>query len=83
MIPVSLDTPLTPVSLEARSPGLRESITQYNALKHANLDAIHIPMDWVREEYYLDCGHHFNKQGHLLVAERLMDTLRPQINARF
>jgi hypothetical protein len=80
MIPISLDTPLTPMLLETRSPGLRGSIVKYNNLKHTNVDTIHIPMDWVRDEHYLECGHHLTTQGHFLVAKHLMTTLRQQIN---
>lgn len=75
MIPVSIDTPLTPVSLEQRSPGLRDSIVLYNDLKHRQLDVLHIATDWVRDEHYLECGHHFNLTGHQLLAARLKNSV--------
>jgi hypothetical protein len=76
MISISLDTPLTPASLESRSPGLRASIDEYNALKHRNTDTIHVAMDWVGEDHYLECGHHFNAAGHRETAQRLMVAIK-------
>jgi hypothetical protein len=75
MIPVSIDTPLTPLSLENRSPGLRDSIALYNDLKHRQRDVLHVVTDWVSEEHYLECGHHFNMKGHLLLAARLKNSV--------
>lgn len=73
---ISIDTPLTPVAMEARSPGLRESIRQYNAIKHENTDVIHVAMDWVQDEHYLEDGHHLKPEGHRLLADRLMQAVR-------
>jgi hypothetical protein len=70
MVPISIDTPLTPEWLEARSPGLRDSIALYNSLKHA-VEATHVSTQWVRDEHYLDCGHHLNAVGHELLAAQL------------
>jgi len=78
---ISIDTPLTPVAIEARSPGLRESIQQYNAIKHENIDVTHVSMGWVRDEHYLVDGHHFNLEGHRQLADRLMLTVRGILNA--
>ena len=69
--PISIDTPLTPVSLEDRSPGLRQSIDLYNSLKHLNTAVLHVPTDWVNGEHYLECGHHFSEVGHQELAQRL------------
>jgi hypothetical protein len=73
---VSIDTPMTPLSLEARSPGLLESIRQYNSIKHDNTDATHVAMDWVNDAHYLEDGHHFNLEGHQLLAGCLLQTVR-------
>jgi hypothetical protein len=75
MIPVSIDTPLTPMSLERRSPGLRDSISLYNEIKHRQLDVMHVPTDWVSEAHFLECGHHLNQIGHRLLAEELKNTV--------
>ena len=79
MIAVSVDTPLTPVSLEQRSPGLRDSIVLYNELKHRQQDVLHVGTEWVRDEHYLECGHHFNLTGHRLLAERLKNAVLPAL----
>jgi hypothetical protein len=79
MAAISIDTPLTPISLENRSPGLRAAIQQYNSLKRANSNATHLAMDWVRDEYYLEDGHHFNVAGHSHLADRLMEVVRGHI----
>jgi hypothetical protein len=79
--PISIDTPLTPVSLEDRSPGLRQSINFYNSLKHLNATVLHVPMDWVKDEHYLECGHHFNEAGHQELAQRLYFIMRDIMNA--
>jgi hypothetical protein len=76
LIPISLDTPLTPTTLEARSPGLRASVREYNALKRRNETPIHVAMDWVGEAHYLECGHHFNATGHRETALRLLLAIR-------
>jgi len=80
MYPISIDTPLTPVSLEDRSPGLRQSINLYNSLKHLNTTVLHVPTDWVKDEHYLECGHHFNAAGHQELARRLYLVIRDIIN---
>ncbi len=72
---ISIDTPLTPLSLEARSPGLRESVKQYNRLKNMNYDVYHVAMDWVMDEHYLEDGHHFRFTGHRLLADRLFEVI--------
>jgi|GEM_PF-1770245 len=79
--PISIDTPLTPVSLEDRSPGLRQSIDLYNSLKHSNTAVLHVPTDWVKDEHYLECGHHFNEAGHQELARRLYCIIRDMMNA--
>jgi hypothetical protein len=79
--PISIDTPLTPVSLEDRSPGLRQSIDLYNSLKHLNTTVLHVPMDWVNDEHYLECGHHFSEAGHQELARRLYIIIRDVMNA--
>jgi len=66
---ISIDTPLTPEDLESRSPGLRNSIILYNHLKHQADGVQHVAMDFISEEHYLECGHHFNKKGHLVLAD--------------
>lgn len=71
MTPLSIDTPLTPVSLELRSPGLRDSIVLYNEIKHRQKDVLHVATEWVKDVHYLECGHHFNTTGHRLMAEQL------------
>lgn len=76
---ISIDTPLPPVSIEARSPGLRESIRQYNAIKHDNTDATHVAMDWVQDAHYLEDGHHFKLEGHLLLADHLLLAIRGRL----
>ncbi len=76
MAAISIDTPLTPTPLEDRSPGLRTAIQQYNALKRANTEVTHVAMDWVRDEYYLEDGHHLTLTGHRLLADRLIDAVR-------
>ena len=73
---ISIDTPLTPASMECRSPGLRESINFYNAIKHENSDARHIAMDWVRDRHYLEDGHHFKPEGHWMLADRLLEAVQ-------
>jgi hypothetical protein len=73
---ISIDTPLTPVAMEARSPNLRESIREYNDIKHENVDVTHVAMDWVRDEHYLGDGHHFKPEGHHLLAEQLLKAVR-------
>jgi hypothetical protein len=72
---ISINTPLTPLGMEARSPGLRESIHQYNAIKHQNTDVTHIAMDWVQDEHYLEDGHHFKPEGHRLLADCLLQAV--------
>lgn len=79
MIAVSIDTPLTPLSLEQRSPGLRDSISEYNRLKHGCTTVVHVSTDWAQDDHFLECGHHFNSEGHQQLADRLMQTLRPLI----
>lgn len=79
---VSIDTPLTPLSLEQRSPGLRDSIMHYNRLKRACAGAMHLSTDWVRDEHYLECGHHFNLEGNMQMAEHLFQALRPALSER-
>jgi hypothetical protein len=76
MTAISLETPLTPISLEDRSPGLRTAIQQYNSLKRVNSDVRHVAMDWVRDECYVEDGHHFSVTGHHLLADRLMEEVR-------
>lgn len=73
---ISIDTPLTPVAMEARSPGLRESIIKYNEIKHENSDVTHVAMDWVLDEHYLEDGHHFKPEGHRQLADRLLLAVR-------
>jgi hypothetical protein len=73
---ISIDTPLTPVAMEARSPGLRESISKYNDIKHENTDITHVAMDWVLDAHYLEDGHHFKPEGHRLLADRLLQAVR-------
>lgn len=68
---ISIDTPLTPESLELRSPGLRSSITAYNAIKSQFKAVRHLDMSWVKEEHYLECGHHLSTEGHSVLANRL------------
>jgi hypothetical protein len=75
MIPISIDTPLTPESFEERTPGLRRSILKYNALKNARSSALHIPTDWVGEEHLREDGHHFNAVAHHELAERLASAI--------
>jgi hypothetical protein len=73
---ISIDTPLTPVSMESRSPGLRESINYYNAIKHENTDVSHIAMDWVQDRHYLEDGHHFKCEGHWMLADQLLEAVK-------
>lgn len=73
---ISIDTPLTPLVMEARSPGLRESIREYNAIKRENDSIIHVAMDWVQDEHYLEDGHHFKPEGHRLLAGELLTAVR-------
>jgi hypothetical protein len=81
LIPISVDTPLTPLWLEDRSPGLRDSIVLYNSLKHADRVAVHVPTDWVADEHYLDCGHHLSAAGHEQLAQRLHRVIGEFVNA--
>jgi len=76
---VSIDTPLTPLLLEQRSPGLRDSIALYNELKHRQQGVLHVATDWVKDEHYLECGHHFNLTGHRMLAERLKNAVLPAL----
>lgn len=73
---VSIDTPLTPLSMESRNPGLRESIRHYNSIKHDNSDVTHVAMDWVQDAHYLEDGHHFKLEGHRLLADHILQTVR-------
>jgi hypothetical protein len=81
MYAISIDTPLTPVSLEDRSPGLRQSINLYNSLKRLNTTVLHVPMDWVNAEHYLECGHHFSAAGHQELGRRLYCIIRDILDA--
>lgn len=76
MVAISIDTPLTPVSLEVRSPGLRKSIAEYNAVKRENSIATHVATDWVQDHHYLADGHHFATEGHRCLADQLAEVLR-------
>lgn len=73
---ISIDTPMTPVAFETRSPGLRESIQKYNAIKRQNCDVTHVAMEWVQDEHFLEDGHHFKPIGHQLLADRLLQAVR-------
>ena len=73
---ISIDTPLTPVSTEARSPNLRKSIRKYNEIKNENVYVTHVAMDWVCDRHLLDDGHHFNSEGHRLLADQLHKVVR-------
>ena len=77
---ISIDTPLTPISLEERSPGLRQSIAAYNEIKHRNSSVIHVSTDWVVDEHYMDCGHHFSELGHSELAQRLYLQIKEVMN---
>lgn len=77
---ISIDTPLTPISLEERSPGLRQSIVVYNKIKHRNSSVIHVSTDWVVDEHYMDCGHHFSELGHTELAQRLYLQIKAVMN---
>ncbi len=79
MYAISVDTPLTPVALETRSPGLRRSIKKYNDIKHENTDITHVAMDWVLDAHYLEDGHHFTTEGHRLLADRLLQAMRSHL----
>jgi hypothetical protein len=68
---ISIDTPLTPMILEYRAPGLRKSIDFYNSIKHLNTSALHIRTDWVKDQHYVADGHHLNDLGHIKLAEQL------------
>jgi hypothetical protein len=37
-------------------------------------------MDWVKDEHYLECGHHFNEIGHQELAQRLFSIIRGIVN---
>jgi hypothetical protein len=71
IISISIDTPLTPLILEYRAPGLRKSIAFFNSIKHLNTSALHVSTDWVKDQHYVADGHHLNDLGHFKLAEHI------------
>ncbi len=78
MIPISLDTPLTPLRIEDISPGLRDSIKIYNKLKHKS-QINHISCNWVNDSHLVDDGHHFNLKGNSQLAEKVFQIIDKKI----
>lgn len=76
----SIDTPLTPVAMESRSPGLRSSIGEYNSIKRQNNNIMHLDMSWCREECFLEDGHHFTLEAHKLLSEQLLNQVSACLN---
>jgi len=74
MIPISIDTPLTPLRIESVSPGLRDSIELYNKIKHES-QIEHISCNWVDDSYLVDDGHHFNLKGNAELAGKVCQTI--------
>jgi len=83
--PIAVGMPLPTLAIESRSPGFRQSVTEYNALIRQALPAAFCDVESrfseeTRDRLLLDDGHHLTQAGHTLYAEALLEHVKTYVD---